>query len=390
MNVKIIGLDESGKFGDEQIFFSLIELKEESEADIFINNILNTNDFFYKKNDLKGWNKRKKCSVCHEIINKKLIKICFFKLSPVEQNKIFRDLFKYQANFLYDIREKLIQIHNKEKKVDELSPIISQLHHYRDYHYLPDFCIKSYSFLHITNKFCDIVSNDPFLQKSDTMIKVQIDGGNIFSYWWYNLLLTHDKKELLENKIFINGVSHGDQYFISMNIANLFSQAFRESPHAFFNHKIKDIEYNFNDIKFSKHQFFEEFWNYLKNFYFKNRLLFIGKSKAYTIIPHLLHLKNRSIIYEPFIIHEDIEDYFRYFKIGPINKNLVIHSHDLTRQDKINIDYCEDLGMKILRVEELKDNYLDFYNSISETTKYYGDSIQRKVQNVLDDYKSYF
>lgn len=369
MDIKIIGLDESGKYGDEQIYFSQIELKEESEADIFIDNILNSKDFFYKKSELQGWDSPKKSSICHRIIKKGLIKLNFYKLNPIEQNKIFKDAFKYQSQHLYNIRNRLIDIYNYQKKsqalnqeanqeanqasgiekLKDLSDLIAQLYHYRDAHYLPDFCMKSYSSLYIINRFFMKKINQEFLQNENSLIKAQIDGGNLFSYWWYDLISNHTQKDLLENKVFINGIPHGDEYYLSMNLANLFSQAFRENPHHFFSRKIEDIIYDFKDIQIPKMLFFDKFWRYLKNFYFKNRVLFIGTSNAFDIIPYILHFKKRGIIYEPFRIKDNIKDYFRYFKIGSIEKNLVIFSQKLKGIDKSNIDYCRDLGIKTIQ-----------------------------------------
>lgn len=67
MYPKIIGFDESGGIGDEQIFFCQVEFNEENEADIFINNIVEAKDFLFKKTELSGWDKKKKIRVCHNI-----------------------------------------------------------------------------------------------------------------------------------------------------------------------------------------------------------------------------------------------------------------------------------------------------------------------------------
>jgi len=390
MNVKIVGLDESGKYGDNQIFFSQIELNEEFEADIFIDNILNTKNFFYKDNELKGWDPIKKVNLCHKIINKGLIKLNFFKLNPIEQNKIFRDIYKFQAGFLYNEREKLIEIFEGNKESKDLSDIIAQLYHYREPHFLPDFCMKSYSYLYILYRFCCKETNTKFLQQENSLIKTQIDGGNLFSYWWKDFISNHNQKDLLENKLFINGISHGDKYYLSMNLADLFAKAFNERPQSFFRSKIEDVIYKFNDINCSKDLFYEKLWYYLKNPYFKNRILFFGQSEAFNLIPHLLHFKKRTIIYEPFHIKKNVEDFFRYFKIGPVKKNLVVYSKKLSKDHKKNVDYCEELGIKIMRIDELKDNFLDFYNFIEEATKYYDHEVHRKVQTILDKYKTYF
>lgn len=390
MKVKIIGLDESGKYGDQQIFFAQIEFNEEYEADLFINNILNTKDFFYRKIDLKGWNSQKKASVCQKIIKSGLIKLHFFKLNPIEQNKIFKDIFRLQAEFLYNEREKLIELYKGKKENKVISDLISQLYHYRKPYYLPDFCMKSYSFLYIVNRYCMKKETYDFLQSNDSLLKAQIDGGNIFSYWWYDFISNHPNKDILENRIHINGIPHGDEYYLSMNLADLFSQSFHETPHLFLTNKIEDITYNLNDLNFPKDLFYEKFWGYLKNFYFKDRILFVGESKAFGMIPHLLHFTKRSIIPEPFRIKKNIRDYFRYFKIGPIEKNLVIYSKKLSKEDKSNLDYCNNLGIKSQCVDELKDNFLEFGDFIEEATKYYSPEVQRKVQNTLNRYRSYF
>jgi len=357
MYPKIIGFDESGRTGNNQIFFCQVEFNEENEADLFINNIVEAKDFLFKKTELSGWDKKKKIRVCHNILKKNLIKIKFYKLNPIEQNKILHDIFKYQASFLFDERDKLIEIYKREKETRELSPLIAQLYHYRNPSYLPEFTIKSYAYLYILTRMCMVEKTYNFLQNEDYIIKAQIDGGNIFTFWWFEFLHNHDKKDLLENKLFINGIPKGDQYYLSMNLAGLFSSTFSEAPHSFFNFPIEDIKYNFNDINFPEDFFYERIWYYLKNFHFKKRLLFIGNSELFMLIPHLLHFKKRSIIYEPFIIKDDIKDYFRYFKIGPPEKNLIVFSHNLKRQDKLNIKYCRDLGIETKSVDEFNEDY---------------------------------
>ena len=390
MNTKIIGFDESGKIGDNQIYFSQIELNEENEPEIFIDNILNSKDFFYNERELRGWDYQKKGKICHNLVAKNLIKIKLYKLNSIEQNKILSDVFRYQASFLYKERDLMIEIFKKVKPVDSLSHIISQLSHYRDSSYFPDFCLKSYAYLYILDRYCKKQTTCNFLKEEDNLIKAQIDGGNIFSFWWFDLLNNHVNKEIVGKNMIINGISHGDQYYLSMNLAHLFSQVFRKSPHNFINYKIEDISYDFADIKFSEPIFYEKIWRYLKNFYFKNRLIFIGKSELFNIIPYLLHFKKRGVIYEPFRIQKKVSDYFNYFKIGPPEKNLVIYSQKLKKEDKLSIDYCKELGIITKPVSEFKEQYTDFSNYISETTEYYNSDVKRKVVDVLKKYKNYF
>ena len=126
------------------------------------------------------------------------------------------------------------------------------------------------------------------------------------------------------------------------------------------------------------------------NFYFKNRLIFIGKSELFNIIPYLLHFKKRGVIYEPFRIQKKVSDYFKYFKIGPPEKNLVVYSQKLKKEDKLSIDYCKELGIITKPISEFKDQYSDFSNYLSEASKYYDSDVKRKVADVLKKYKNYF
>lgn len=231
MDIKIIGFDESGKIGDKQIYFSQIELNEENEPEIFIDNILNSKDFFYPERELRGWDYQKKSRICHNLVEKDLIKIKLYKLNSIEQNKILSDIFRYQAPFLFKERDVMIEIFKKEKPVDSLSPIISQLSHYRDASYLPEFCLKSYAYLYILDRYCKKQTTCNFLKEEGNLIKAQIDGGNIFTFWWFDLLNNHINKEILRKNMIINGISHGDQYYLSMNLAQLFSQVFRKKVH---------------------------------------------------------------------------------------------------------------------------------------------------------------
>jgi len=323
-------------------------------------------------------------------LKKNLIKIKFYKLNPKEQNKIFHDIFHYQASFLYNERDKLIEIYDNKREPSELTHLIGQLHHYRKSAYLPEFTIKSYAYLYILNRICMNKAIHNFVKNKDHIIKAQIDGGNIFSFWWYDFLKNHSQKEIFENKLFINGISHGDQYYLSMNLAGLFSNSFREDPQFFYNYPMEDITYNFDNIIYSKDFFYESIWYFLKNFHFQNRVLFIGESELYYLIPYLLHFKKRSIIHQPFKIEGDIKEYFKYFKVGSPEKNLVIHSHKLNKLKKQNIEYCKDLGIKIMRIEEFKEDYSDFNDLILEHSDYYDSKTKRQVTNVLEKYKNYF
>ncbi len=390
MYAKILGFDESGRMGDDQIYFCQVEFNEESEPDLFINNIVEVKDLLFKKNLLRGWDPKKKLKICHDLLKKRLVKIKFYKLNPLEQNKILRDVFIHQASFLYGERDKLIEIYNKSRKIKELTHLIAQLHHYRDYYYLPEFSMKSYSYLYILNRICSSKRIHNFLQNEDYIIKAQIDGGNVFSFWWFEFINNHAHKEILENNLFINGISHGDQYYLSMNIADLFSQSFRKDPQFFSSYPIEDITYNFDNINISENLFYESIWEFLKNFHFRDRLLFIGKSELFTLIPYLLNFRKRTVIYEPFLINKDVKDFFKYFKIGSKKKNLVVHSQNLSIADKQNVDYCKKLGLEIKRVDEFKDIYSDFNDLILGQSDYYDSATKRKIIDVLEKYRNYF
>ncbi|MHA1491920.1 MAG: hypothetical protein ACTSRI_19990 [Promethearchaeota archaeon] len=388
MTVKIIGFDESGGIGSDHIIFTQVEFNEENEADLFIHNILNSGDFFYEKNKIRGWDKKKKIKSCRNLLNHKLIKLKFYKLNPYEQNKISQDIFKYQAEFLFQERERLIQFCKKKPLNNYLSHLIAQMHHYRNYALLPEFCLKSYSYLYILNKLCIKNTTNVFLGDPNNLLKIQIDGGNVFTFWWFDLLNSQDNKEKLQ-KMIINGIAHGDQYYLSMNIAELLAKTFKEDIHFFLNYPIEDIIYDFSEINFSKDTFYERVWSSLKNYYFKNRIIFIGWSELSKLIPYILHREQRTIIYEPFRPKGDIKDYFRYFKIGSPEKNIVIFGSNLSRDEKQNLDYCREKGLITKPVEEFKDKFLDFFNKIEETvTNYYGIKIKNKVLSTLEKYRS--
>ena len=389
MHAKIIGFDESGKMGDDQIYFCQVEFDEENEPDLFINNIIEVKDLLLKKKELTGWDKKYKTKICHNLIKKGLIKIKFFKLNPIEQNKILNDVFNYQASFLYNERNKLIEMY-KERKTEKLTHLIAQLYHYREAYYLPDFCMKSYAYIYILNRFCMNKNMLSFLQNQDNIIKAQIDGGHIFTFWWFEFIKNHSQNDILENNLFINGVSHGDEYYLSINIAGLFANTFRENPQFFFNYPIEDITYNFNNINISKDNFYGSMWYFLKNPYFRNRLLFIGKSELFRLIPYLLNIAERTVIYEPFLIKKNIQDFFKYFKQGPPEKNLVIHSQNLSKNDKQNVEYCKKLGIEIKRIDEFTEAYSDFNDFILEQSDYYNEETKRKVKDVLDKYRNFF
>lgn len=386
MNYKIIGFDESGKSSDPYIIFTQVEFDEKSEFDIFIDILLKTEDFFLQKDIKKTWSKKKKIMLAHTLLENKLITVKFYKLNSEEQNKILNDVFKYQARFLFGERKSLIKSYETDKiKQKHISHLIGQLHHYRNYSFLPDFCLKSYSFLYILNKLSNEYRICNFLKNPDNIIKVQIDGGGIFAFWWFDLINTHINKDILQKQLFINGIPHGDQYYLSMNLADLLSHTLHIDNSLFFKFSIDNIKYNFNEINFSEELFYEKIWNFLKNPIFKNRLLLIGDSKLFNLIPYVLHRKQRNIIYEPFLIKDKIEDFFKYFKIGSPEKNLAIYSEYPNQFEKDNIDYCKSKNIETKSITEYKDDFLDFFKEIEDATIYYSKDSVTKIENLLNN-----
>jgi len=85
---------------------------------------------------------------------------------------------------------------------------------------------------------CLNYNNCEFLKKPENRIFVQIDGGHLFSFWWYDFLFSHPNKEILQNKLFINGIAHGDESYLSINYADLFAKGY------VWTHTVRELYYD--------------------------------------------------------------------------------------------------------------------------------------------------
>lgn len=396
-------MDESGKTGDEFLAFCYAEFNENDESKLFINNLMNFGDFLFSKEILNNTPSKKLVQLSHQLLSNDFIKAKFFKMTSRVQNLILKDIFKYQANQLFRIRSDLISLQNNLKShfetvnnkrvsklgnlvnLNTLSKIFRKLSHYDKYHRLPDYAMKSYSFLFILNNLCNEYKICEFLKEENNIIKIQIDGGHLFAFWWYEFINNHDVKDLLQNKMFINGIPNGDQYYLSMNIADLLSRAFNNNQNKFLDYDIIDIKYGFKDLPFSNDYFHNNFWKFLTKNVFKKRILFIGKSRFFNIIPYLLHRKDRKVLYEPFKVVGNIRYFFKKHSRGYSEENIAIIGHQLNNEDKENIKICKKHKIKSINISELKDDFESFFNHLEDSTIDYGSRTRVRIKEILKE-----
>ncbi len=385
MGLKIIGLDESGTIGDNYIVFCQVEFNIDNENELFINNILNVDNFLFPKEITHNLKAKQIVHLCHQLYSTGLIDVTFYKLSPYGQNSILKDAIEYQGNFLFANRSKLIRMYDKNKMIkSDMSKIISELYHYRRPFKYPDYCLKSYSFLYVLNQMCLKHNNCEHLKKPENRIYVQIDGGHLFSFWWYDFLFSHSNKEILQNKLFINGIAHGDESYLSINYADLFAKGYNLNPAKFYDYKVLDIEYDFRKLPFAKELFFKRIWRLLSKNVFKTRILLIGKSELFNIITYLLHIEDRSKYYEPFEITGNIEYFFKQNSKGYSNENIAIYGDNLSDIDKENLKICRKVKIKTKSIMDYKKQFIAFFDSIETSMEDYIDSAKSKIKNLLD------
>lgn len=397
MGLKIIGLDESGTIGDNYIVFCQVEFNIDDENELFINNILNIDNFLFSTELTNNLKAKKIVSLCHQLYDTGLIDVTFYKLSPYKQNSILKDAFEFQGNFLFANRGKLINIYDKYQMVKndaeiecdvgiehDLSNIIRELYHYRRPFQYPDYCLKSYSFLYILNQMCLNYNNCEFLKKSENRIYVQIDGGHLFSFWCHEFLFSHRNKEILQNKLFINGIAHGDESYLSINYADLFAKGYNLNSAKFYGYKELDIEYDFRKLPFAKEVFFKRIWRLLSKNVFKTRILLIGKSELFNIVTYLLHIEDRKKYHEPFKITGNITYFFKQNSRGYSRQNIVIYGDNLSDIDKENLKICRKMKIKTKSIMAFKKQIVNFFDSIETSTEEYIDSAKRKIKSLLD------
>ncbi|MFW9878063.1 MAG: hypothetical protein ACFFG0_33700 [Candidatus Thorarchaeota archaeon] len=405
MTFKIIGLDESGKTGDEFLAFCQVEFDENDETKLFINNLMNIGDFFYSKEILNNTSSKKLVQLSQQLLSNGFIKAKFYKLTSRVQNLILKDIFKYQANHLFKIRSDLISLYKDLKSYlksitdrlnleldvfnnfENLYKTFRKLSHYDKYHRLPDYTMKSFSFLYILNSLCNEYDICEFLKDDHNNIKIQVDGGHLFTFWWYEFINNHDNKELLQNKIFINGIPNGDKHYLAMNIADLLSRAFNNNQNKFLEYEIADVKYRFKEIPISDDVFHNNIWRFLTKNVFKKRILFIGKSEFFNVIPYLLHRKNRKILYEPFKVIGKIQYFFKKHSRGYPIENIAIVGQDLNNEDNDNIKICDNHKIKIIHIKELKDNFEDFFTHLEDSSNDYGNRTKTQVKKILAEKK---
>lgn len=328
---------------------------------------------------------------CQNLSEEGYVKVKFYKLFPSEQNKILRDVFKAQGNFLFKSRDHLVRMYDKGKVFKKsLSHIIRELYHYKNASKFPDVCLKSYSFLYILNEICNNYNICEFLKKNDNIIHAQIDGGHFFSFWWYDLINYHDNKNILQNRLFINGIANGDEYYLAINIADLFAKAFMGGPHKFLDYEIQKIEYNFHKLPFSNEIFYQKLWEFLSKNVYKKRILLIGKSELLDLVPIVLHHKNRTKYYEPFKINENITFWFKENTKGYPNENLAVFGEVLKEVDKVNIEICKELKIETISIKDLKKEFKSFFNYIKESTEDYQESEKIKIDDYIREKEAIF
>lgn len=388
MGLKIIGLDESGTIGDKYIVFCQVEYNLESENELFINNILNIDNFLFTNEITHNEKTNTIIKLCHQLYKTNLIKVIFYKLSPDKQNSILKDAFKYQADFLFANRSKLLNMYERNRIYkNDMNKIIRELHHYQYYDKFPDYCLKSYSFLYMVNQFCLEYNNCEFLKKPENKISIQIDGGNVFSFWWYDFLLSHSKKEILQNKLFINGIAHGDECYLSINLADLFAKGYNLNKAKFYDYEVFDIEYDFRKLSATKEAFFTKIWRLLSKNVFKIRVLLIGKSEFFNLVVFLLHKEDLSEYYEPFTISGDIEYFFRQHSKGYPGQNIAIYGQNLSDDDKNNIKICQEMNIETKSITDFKKQFITFFKSIETSIDEYTDTVKDKIKKYLDQKK---
>ncbi len=401
--MKIIGFDESGSLGDKNIIFSQVQFEIEREFDIFIHNLLNSKYFLFPKRIVNGWDIIKKIKICQNLLKNDLVKVRIYKLNMVEQNKIMYDINQSQGDILFKIRENLIKMYiedyeendiesvnsklSNDKK--ELEPIISMLSPYSKPFRVFDTFAKSYSYLYILNKVCKSTETIDLLNSGSKIIRVEIDGGYPFSYWWHFFLSEHLNKDLLENRVFINGISRGDENYLSMNIADLVAKTFSKALPKFIGYQINDINYDFKELKYSKNIFFEKYWKILVNPFIRNRIIFIGKSELFRIIPYILYSDNRKDQFEAFELRNDepIQNHFKSHRIKSSKKILIIFSNNLNRTEKDNIKYCEEKGLENHHISEYSEKIKVFLDKIEDASNFYSQINQVKIKSIINEKK---
>ncbi len=388
MGLKIIGFDESGTIGDEYIFFCQVEYNIEAENDLFINNILTTNNFLFPREITHNTKSKDIIKLCHQLYKTNLINVKFYRLTSDRQNSILKDAFKYQGDFLFKNRGRLLKMYEKNKlHKKDMTKIIRELQHYQHYDKYPDYCLKSYSFLYMVNQFCLEYSNCEFLKKPENKISIQIDGGHIFSFWWYDFLLSHSKKEILQNKLFINGIAHGDESYLSINLADLFAKGYSLNKTKFYDYDIFDIKYDFRKLPATKEAFFTTIWRLLSKNIFKIRVLLIGKSEFFNLVVFLLHKEDFSKYYEPFTILGDIDYFFRQHSMGYPDQNIAIYGQNLSDDDKNNIKFCQENDIETKSITDFKKQFIAFFKSIETSIDDYTDTVKDQIKIYLDQKK---
>lgn len=391
MTILNFGLDEAGKISDNYIYFARVEIDEKDEQDLFINILFNTDDFLYSKEILNNLKTKRILKLCNNLLDKNLVKVKFYKLSPIVQNKILNDVFRYQALYLFRSRFNLIDMFDKEKiNKGRLNAIIRQLHHYRKYSTFPDYSMKSYAFLNILNEMCNNPHICEFLKKKDNYINVQIDGGHFFSFWWYDLINFHQNIDIIRNKLFIRGSAHGDECYLPVNIADLFSRAFQKKSLRFFDYEIIDIKYDFRSLPVSNDTFFRKFWSALSKNIFKKRVLMIGKSELFNLLIHVMHRKNRKINYEPFQISSNIEYFFKNHSTGYPQNNIAVFGDTLNDIDTDNIKICESIKIETCSIIDFQDDFFKFFDLIEKSVESYDSTIKSKIKEILRKKREYF
>jgi hypothetical protein len=368
--IEINGFDETGEIG-ETIKIVRVGLNENDEWKPFIYNILHFGTLTLSKRNLKDQSDRAKKYYLQNVFMDQSFSINEYVIYPEIQLNLLKMLMISEFSHIFLKRLELIKILKSELPQEEIKKIISEVlsttHKYNSPWIYTEACIKAYGH-RIAVEDLKRVSKVFKNRSNDDLIISHIDGGFPFAFWGEAF---QEKQEKLGESFDryhtpIYGISHGDEYYPSINLAGSIAFITSTCPSASFPHRYTEIVER-KDIPWD--EFVLEYSKNCSSPRFFSRLFFIGNipSDLQYLIPYLKH-KEKNQIWEPFRIHESFESFYRKYR-GVRKNDLVVIGNARNDDDKKLIEECKNLGLNNIEALSFTENATDFIDFVLSESK---------------------
>lgn len=389
--VEINGLDEAGKVGEE-ILFTRVAVERDFELHLLLHNLSSFNKLIPNKNDVKGYDGRSLLKYAKDVIESEIFKTSIYKMRYRTQVLLLRLLYSFLSEDLFSSRGDILDLFSK-KDWGVIQVVLNSLNRFKRKWILAESFVKAFGMKKMVEdmgKSCleRYGSVENLSSDLGPKIKVQIDGGFPFAFWWKDLL-ENVESGLVKGKCLITGITNGDRYYPTVATAGTISNILKLHPEMHHLFPIKELDAQMvkaGDEDFRR--FYERHSFSLSRPIYQNRILIIGKiaNQLACCIPYLAHIQeNRTKTFETFCISGILENFLRDFGHGTKEDTDIVVGKLASSLDKQNLEYSKEKGYPIKYLSDFQAPFDDLVSKLhseielTPSDKRYG--IERKLSN---------